>query len=116
MASLVVRLKRDAATPGPEYSTSIWSWVDPMTGAYREIVPEGPRCRLALAVGETRPLSVDLSELRWFYQYLGNRTPERLSDVAPSGCYKLEASLELHFASAVRIVRVGPYPVTLRSE
>ena len=103
-------VERLAGTPGPEYSSTIYTSVDPTNGQYRMLVPGEPPPRLTLAVGEVRTITVDLAGCKWSYRYIGNRTPANLRDVAESGSYSVRATLlildHLTMPSSARPVQI----------
>jgi hypothetical protein len=93
MAKLEVVVDRLPGTPGPDYSSTIDTTVDPTNGHYLTVGPGKELPRLTLAAGEARTVMVDLAECKWSYRYIGNRTPDSLRDVAQSGSYRLLARL-----------------------
>jgi hypothetical protein len=93
MATLELVVDRLPGTPGPDYSSTIDTTIDPTNGHYLIVAPGRELPRLSLAAGEVRTIMVDLAQCKWSYRYIGNRTPESLRDVAESGSYRLVARL-----------------------
>ncbi len=110
---LQVTLSRLDDSRGPEYAKTIWSNIDPQSGLNPESSRLGQQPHLVLEKGQVRTIRIEYHKLRWVYNFISTRAPERLQDLAESGDFDLSVTLWGYPEDPYRDTTAGPIRVRI---